>query len=230
MPRDWYHGELDELQREMMKMSELVELAIHRAVNSLAEKDMEMAGAVVRGEQEIDEMELKIEQHCLKLLALQQPMASDLRLIGTALKIVTDLERMADHAFDIARVTIKLAGQPLIKPLVDIPRMATIASEMTRAAIDAYVHHDVEMARRVIDRDDEVDRLYDQILRELLTYMMASPAVIQQAIQLLFVSGSLERIADHATNLGEWIIYMVTGERPKLNDSPMQINNNNNNA
>ena len=226
MPRDWYHGELEELQREMIKMSELVELAIYRAVKSLAEKDVAMAETVIKGEHDIDDMELQIEQHCLKLLALQQPMAGDLRLIGTALKIITDLERMADHAFDIARVTIKLADQPLIKPLVDIPRMANIAREMTRAAIDAYVRHDVEMARAVIERDDEVDRLYDQILRELLTYMMASPVVIQQAIQLLFVSGSLERIADHATNLGEWIIYMVTGERPNLNDSPSEANNN----
>lgn len=221
MPRDWYHGELDELQLELLKMSELVELSIFRAVKSLAEKDLDLARAVTKEEHAIDAMESDIEQHCLRLLALQQPMASDLRFIGTALKIVTDLERMADHALDIAKVTIKLAGQPLIKPLVDIPRMASIAREMTRAAIDAYGHKDAEGAKAVIARDDEVDQLYDQILRELLTYMMASPAVIAQAIQLLFVAGSLERIADHATNLGEWIIYMVTGEKPRLNDSPV---------
>lgn len=225
MPRDWYHGELDDLQRELLQMSELVELSIYRAVKSLAERDLGLAQAVIEGEHAIDDMESTIEQHCLRLLALQQPMASDLRFIGTALKIITDLERMADHAFDIARVTIKLSGQPLIKPLVDIPRMATIAREMTRSAIDAYVRKDPAGAKAVIARDDEVDRLYDQILRELLTYMMASPAVIAQAIQLLFVAGSLERIADHATNLGEWIIYMVTGERPRLNDSPPEDDN-----
>jgi phosphate transport system protein len=219
MPRDWYHGELDELQRELLKMSELVETSIYRAVKSLAEKNIDLAHEVMNEEHQIDEMEGVIEQHCLRLLALQQPMASDLRFIGTALKIVTDLERMADHAFDIAKVTVKLSGQPLIKPLVDIPRMAAIAREMTRSAIDAYGRQDVAGAKAVIALDDQVDRLYDQILRELLTYMMASPQVIAQAIQLLFVAGSLERIADHATNLGEWIIYMVTGERPRLNDS-----------
>lgn len=222
MPRDWYHAELDELQRELLKMSGLVELSISRAVKSLADKDVDLARAVAVEENAIDAMEDAIEQHCLRLLALQQPMASDLRFIGTALKIVTDLERMGDHALDISKVTIKLSGQPLIKPLIDIPRMATIAREMTRAALDAYVHKDVEGAKAVVARDDEVDRLNDQILRELLTYMMASPAVIAQAIQLLFVAGSLERIADHATNLGEWIVYMVTGDKPRLNDSPVE--------
>ncbi len=219
MPRDWYHEELDGLQRELLQMSGMVELSIFRAVKSLAERDAELARTVVHEEDAIDAMESTIEQHCLRLLALQQPLAGDLRLIGTALKIVTDLERMADHALDIARVTIRISSQPLMKPLIDIPRMANIAREMTRAAIEAYGRKDAAAARAVIERDDEVDLLYDQVLRELLTYMMASPPTISQAIQLLLVAGSLERIADHATNLGEWIIYMVTGERPRLNDS-----------
>lgn len=225
MPRDWYHEELDGLQRELLQMSGMVELSIFRAVKSLAERDVDLARTVVREEDAIDAMESTIEQHCLRLLALQQPMAGDLRFIGTALKIVTDLERMADHALDIARVAIRISNQPLMKPLIDIPRMANIAREMTRAAIEAYGKQDAAAARAVIERDDEVDLLYDQVLRELLTYMMASPATISQAIQLLLVAGSLERIADHATNLGEWIIYMVTGERPRLNDSSAESNN-----
>jgi phosphate transport system protein len=215
--RKSFHLELEELQQDLLRMGSLVEKAIAEAVRSLAERDLELAEKVVTGDDLIDGMELDIENRCLRLLALQQPMASDLRVIGTALKIVTDLERMADHASDIAKVTIRLQGQPLIKPLVDIPRMATIAREMTRQSLDAFVQRDVNMALAMIESDHEVDHLYSQIFRELLTYMMEDPRTIQQATYLLFVGMYLERIADHATNLGEWIIYMVTGEKKELN-------------
>lgn len=215
--RKSFHLELEELQQDLLKMGSLVEKAIADAVRSLAERDLELAEKVVAGDDLIDQMELDIENRSLRLLALQQPMASDLRVIGTALKIVTDLERMADHASDIAKVTIRLQGQPLIKPLVDIPRMAAIAREMTRQSLDAFVQRDVNMALAMIESDHEVDHLYSQIFRELLTYMMEDPRTIQQATYLLFVAMYLERIADHATNLGEWIIYMVTGEKKELN-------------
>lgn len=215
--RKSFHLELEELQQDLLRMGSLVEKAIAEAVRSLAERDLELAEKVVAGDDLIDTMELDIENRCLRLLALQQPMASDLRVIGTALKIVTDLERMADHASDIAKVTIRLQGQPLIKPLVDVPRMATIAREMTRQSLDAFVQRDVNMALAMIESDHEVDHLYSQIFRELLTYMMEDPRTIQQATYLLFVGMYLERIADHATNLGEWIIYMVTGEKKELN-------------
>lgn len=215
--RKSFHLELEELQQDLLRMGSLVEKAIAEAVRSLAERDLELAEKVVAGDDLIDDMELDIENRCLRLLALQQPMASDLRVIGTALKIVTDLERMADHASDIAKVTIRLQGQPLIKPLVDIPRMATIAREMTRQSLDAFVQRDVNMALAMIESDHEVDHLYSQVFRELLTYMMEDPRTIQQATYLLFVAMYLERIADHATNLGEWIIYMVTGEKKELN-------------
>jgi phosphate transport system protein len=215
--RKSFHLELEELQQDLLRMGSLVEKAIAEAVRSLAERDLELAEKVVAGDDLIDTMELDIENRCLRLLALQQPMASDLRVIGTALKIVTDLERMADHASDIAKVTIRLQGQPLIKPLVDVPRMAAIAREMTRQSLDAFVQRDVNMALAMIESDHEVDHLYSQIFRELLTYMMEDPRTIQQATYLLFVGMYLERIADHATNLGEWIIYMVTGEKKELN-------------
>lgn len=215
--RKSFHLELEELQQDLLRMGSLVEKAIAEAVRSLAERDLELAEKVVEGDDLIDTMELDIENRCLRLLALQQPMASDLRVIGTALKIVTDLERMADHGSDIAKVTIRLQGQPLIKPLVDIPRMATIARQMTRQSLDAFVQRDVNMALAMIESDHEVDHLYSQIFRELLTYMMEDPRTIQQATYLLFVGMYLERIADHATNLGEWIIYMVTGEKKELN-------------
>lgn len=211
--RKSFQQELNELQRDLIKMASLVERVIHDAVKSLAEKDLELAEKIVEGDDAIDQFNLSIEQKCLQLLALQQPMASDLRLIGTALKIITDLERMADHALNIAQITIRLGGEELIKPLVDIPRMAEIARKMVRAAIDAYVTGDAELAKEMIAWDDEVDDLRDQVFRELLVIMMEDPRTIRQATNLLLVSQHLERIADHATNFGGWIIYMVTGKR-----------------
>lgn len=199
-------------------MGTMVEEAVERAVRSLAEQDIALAQSVIDNDDAVDDLELDIEQRCMTLFALQQPMAADLRAIGTALKIITDLERMADHAVDIAKVTRRLEGQPLIKPLIDIPRMAAIGRTMVRDALSAYVNRDVDLAYRMIARDDEVDHLYSQIFRELLTYMLEDPRTTQQATYLIFVAKYLERIADHATNLGEWIIYMVTGERKELND------------
>lgn len=217
MSRKSFHAELDELQRDILRMGTLVEGQIDKAVRSLAQKDSNLAQDVILRDDMVDAMELDIERTCLELLALQQPMAADLRIIGTALKIVTDLERMADHAVDIARVTIRLEGQPLIKPLIDVPRMAEIAQSMIRDGLKAYVDQDMELAIRMVERDHDIDRLYSQVFRELLTYMMEDVAKITQATYLLFVASYLERIADHATNLGEWIIYMVTGERKELN-------------
>lgn len=217
MSRKTFHTELEELQRDILRMGTLVAEQIDKSVRSLATKSSELAREVVARDDVVDAMELDIERKCLELLALQQPMAVDLRIIGTALKIVTDLERMADHATDIARVTIRLEGQPLIKPLIDVPRMAEIAQGMIRESLKSYVDRDLELAMTMIKRDDEVDQLYGQVFRELLTYMMEDPSTITQATHLLFVASHLERVADHATNLGEWIIYMVTGERKELN-------------
>lgn len=218
MSRESFHGELHQLQQDLLRMGTLVEETIYKAVNSLKDRDVALAREVVAGDDLIDRMETDIEQRCLQLIALQQPLAGDLRAIGTALKIITDLERMADHAVDIAKVTLRLEGQPLIKPLVDIPRMAEIARSMLRDSLKAYVNRDVDLAMEMIKRDHEVDHLYNQIFRELLTFMIEDPKTITQATYLIFVAQFLERIGDHATNLGEWILYMVTGERRDLND------------
>ncbi len=218
MSRESFHSELHQLQQDLLRMGTLVEETIYKAVNSLKDRDVALAREVVAGDDVIDRMETDIEQRCLQLLALQQPLARDLRAIGTALKIITDLERMADHAVDIAKVTLRLEGQPLIKPLVDIPRMAEIARSMLRDSLKAYVNRDVDLAMEMIRRDHEVDHLYNQIFRELLTFMIEDPKTITQATYLIFVAQFLERIGDHATNLGEWILYMVTGERKDLND------------
>lgn len=209
---------LAELQQEILRMGSLVEQAIYNSVHSLASQDLDLAEQVISGDEIIDKLELEIEDRCLKLIATQQPIAKDLRRISTGYKIITDLERMADHAVDIAKVTRRLGGQPLIKPLVDIPRMAQITQKMVKDGLDAYVRSDVELAKSLCDADDEVDHIYSQIFRELLTYMMEDPRTITQATYLLFVGRYIERIADHATNIGERVVYLVTGEHPDLND------------
>ncbi len=217
MSRASFHTELKELQHQLMEMGVAVEEAIFYAVKSLADQDSTMAQQVIDRDDHIDAMEHKIEESCLRLLALQQPMASDLRVIGTALKIVTDLERMADHAVDIAEVTLKIGDQPLIKPLIDIPAMANIAKTMTRSALNAYVHRDQEAALTMIKLDDKMDALYKAIFDELLMMMTEDASVVTQATYLLHVALHLERIGDHCTNLGEWVIYMLTGVREDLN-------------
>jgi len=215
--RHAFDRSLAELQQEILRMGSLVEQAIYNSVHSLATQDVQLAEQVISGDQVIDHLETDIEDKCLKLIATQQPIAKDLRSISTGFKIITDLERMADHAVDIARITKRLAGQPLIKPLVDIPRMAKITQQMVKDGLDAYVRADVELAKQLCVADDEVDHIYSQIFRELLTYMMEDPRTITQATYLLFVGRYIERIADHATNIAERVIYLVTGERRDLN-------------
>lgn len=216
MARQTYDQALSDLQQEILKMASLVEEAIYKAVQSLAKQDVVLAQQVMDGDELIDQMEIDIEDRCLRLIALQQPIARDLRIISTAIRIISHLERMADHARHIARTTIRLDGQPLIKPLVDIPRMAILAQKMLKDSIDAYVRLDVDLAEQIGRDDDAVDALYSQVFRELLTYMMEDPRTIGQATHLIFVGRYLERIADHAQNIAEWIIFLVTGERKKF--------------
>ncbi|HWQ61996.1 MAG TPA: phosphate signaling complex protein PhoU [Negativicutes bacterium] len=211
--RQSYDQELEGLRTALLRMGDLVDKAIEDAVKSLAKQDEELAKKVIAGDDVIDQMEIDIEDKCMVLIARQQPLARDLRIISTGLKITTDLERMGDHAFDIAKVTLKLAKQPLIKPLVDIPRMARMSQQMLKDALEAYMKMDIALAERVCLADNEVDDLYQQVFRELLTYMMEDQRTIGQATQLIFVGRYLERIADHATNIAEWVIYLVTGQR-----------------
>ncbi len=215
--RQLFHAQLDGLKRDLLKMGVFVADAIRRSVDALATLDIPAARQVIADDDTVDRMLIDIQKRCLQLMALQQPMASDLRAIGTALKIVTDLERMADHATDIAKVTLRLEGEKLIKELVDIPRMAQRVQEMTREALEAYVHADVERARRMIEMDDEIDRTYRMIFDEVLEIMQSQPQYVRQVTYLLLVAMYLERVGDHATNLGEWTIYMVTGELKDMN-------------
>jgi phosphate transport system protein len=208
-----YDQELEALRQEILAMGYKVEQAIEMAIDSLVKQDVKLAEHVMNGDDEIDDMEVDIEDRCMVLIARQQPLAKDLRIIGTGMKIATDLERVGDHAFDIAKITIQLAGQHLIKPLVDIPRMAAMAQKMVLRSLEAYTKLDITLAEEVCRADDAVDDLYQQILRELLTYMLEDPRNITQSTQLLFVARYLERVADHATNIGEWVIYLATGQR-----------------
>lgn len=211
--RQNYDQELEQLRQSLLNMGMAVARAIDDAVTSLARQDVELARQVMEYDDQIDQMEIDIEDKCMVLIARQQPIARDLRIIGTGLKITTDLERMGDHAYDIAEITLEMANRPLIKPLVDIPRMAQMAQKMLKDALNAYIMLDISLAEQVCLNDDEVDNIYYQVFRELLTYMMEDPKTITQATRLIFVARYLERVADHATNIAEWTIYLVTGQR-----------------
>ncbi len=216
--RQGFHDQLRNLQHNIVRMGQLVAEMVEQATLSLARLDGELARRVIAGDDEIDRLQIDVQMQALQLMALQQPMARDLRVIATGIKLVTDLERMADHATDIAEVTVRLEGEALIKPLVDIPRMAALAQEMTREALDAYVRQDEAAARSMIDKDHQIDHLYREIFDELMAMMQKDPTIVRQATYLLHVAMHLERVGDHATNLGEWTIYMLTGELEELNN------------
>ena len=214
---DSLEHQLDKLKEDILKMGRLLQEQIYRSNRSLVDKDLELAREVIEKEDIIDKMELDIENKCLCLIALKQPMAGDLRFIGTALRIIVDLERMGDHAEDIAKIAIELYDQTYMKPLIDIPRMAQIVEDMLVIALKAFVEGDTALAMSLVDMERKVDGLYDDVFNELLSYMMRDQGNIPQATSLLLVAGHLERIADHATNLGEMVIYVVDGRRVDLN-------------
>jgi len=209
MERHHFEAELQGLRNQLLTMGGLVEERVHRAVHSLIHRGEEDARRVIASDNEINDLQMDIDNRCLKLLATQTPLAVDLRLITSAMKINADLERVGDQAVNIAESALVLIPQPPLKHLIDIPRMAMIAEKMIRDALDAFVKRDPELARDVLRRDDEVDELKDQVFRELLTYMMADPGTIQRALSLVLISRNLERIADHATNIAEDVIFIA---------------------
>jgi phosphate transport system protein len=204
-----FQKELEELKENLLKMATLVEEAINNAVQSLVKRDSELDKKTFEGEDRINAMEIAIEDTCLKLLALRQPMAIDLRFITSALKIVTDLERMGDQAFNIAERALSLNQEPQLKPYMDIPKMAEITQSMVKDVLDAFVNGDSKLARSVCERDDLIDGLNDQVFRELLTCMNSDPQTIKRATHLMIVCRCLERIGDHATNIAEDVIFML---------------------
>ena len=209
MERHHFESEMQALKSQLLTMGGLVENRIHRAVDSLIHRKEHEAQKVIDSDVEINDLQIEIDERCLKILATQTPVAVDLRFIAAAMKINSDLERMGDQAVNIAENTLKCLDKPPLKPFIDLPRMAALAQEMTRDALDAFVRRDAELARDVLRRDDEVDDLKDQVFRELLTYMMADPGTIERALSLILISRNLERVADHATNIAEDVIFLV---------------------
>jgi len=210
---------LAEIQEEMLVMADMVESAIQRSIQALKGRDVALARQVIADDVKINLKRYNTEERCLELIATQQPLAGDLRTIVAVLYMIVDLERIGDHAEGIAKIVVMLADEPPLKPYIDLPRMADIAVDMLRESLEAFKHRDAERARVVMNRDDEVDALYDQVYRELLTYMIEDPHTIERATHLIWVGHNLERMADRVTNICERVIYLVTGKVEELNVS-----------
>ena len=204
--------ELQELRQRLLWMGSLAERAVHNAVRALIDGNTKLAESVMEEEAAINSLQIEIDERVLRLLALQQPMAVDLRMITAAMKINADLERIGDQAVNIAQCVSFLLQYPQVKPYIDIPRMSELAEGMVKDALDSFVKRDVDLAKQILLRDETVDQLRDQLFRELITYMMERPSVILPAFQLTLVTRNLERVADHATNIAEDVIYMVLGQ------------------
>ncbi|NLU10465.1 MAG: phosphate signaling complex protein PhoU [Tepidanaerobacter acetatoxydans] len=217
-PRQWFDKDLDELNQEILKMGGIIEQQIYDAVESLISKDLGLAETVINRDDQVDELQQIIEDKCIRLVIRQQPMAKDMRAVFAGIKLVTDLERISDTAVNISRIAKRIIDEQYIKPLIDIPRMAKVAQDIVRVALDSFVRRNINMAESLFNMEEEIDHLYAQIFRELLVIMMENPKTISQATQLLMVARHLERIGDHSTNIGEMVVYLETGKRIKLND------------
>ena len=216
MTRFVYISQLRELRDDVVAMASMVDKAISRSVQALRQQDVNLAREVIAADHLINDHRWRTEERALLVIATQAPMASDLRVIAAVISIVTDLERMADHAAGIAKIVIETSNEPLLKPLVDIPRMADLARQMLADGISAFIEGDEARAREVAKKDDEVDVLYDQIFRELLTYMMADPTTINRATHLLWAAHNVERIGDRTTNICERVVFAVTGSMTEI--------------
>ena len=212
MPREDFEGNLKGLEDDVVQLSSRVEKAIFKSIEALKERDITASQKVVDDDDVIDEEQQAIEDRCIDLIALEAPMAGDLRVLIAAMMVANELERMGDYAEGIAKISLSMGNLPPLKPLIDIPRMADKSVDMLRRSTQAFVNRDVESATAVLLADDEVDDIYEQVYRELLTYMMADPSTIQRATYLLWVAHDLERVADRTTNIAERVIYLVTGE------------------
>ena len=208
-------NQLQRIQDELLQIGGLVESSISKALEALKNRDLEASRQVVEDDDVIDFRQLALEEQCIDMLALQQPMGGDLRTLVSVLQIASELERMGDYAEGIAKISLRMGDVPLLKPLIDIPRMGEMSTRMLRNSLRALVNHDNAAARQVSIDDDEVDALYDQVFRELLTYMIEDPRTIRRATYLIWVAHDLERIADRATNIAEKVIYVTTGVLPR---------------
>lgn len=208
---NWFHDELDALNTHLLEMGSMIEYAIETGVQAMEQRNAELARTIVSYDREIDQKEREIESQCLKLLLRQHPVARDLRFISAALKMVTDMERVGDQAADISEIVSYIAQEGYIKQLEHIPKMAEKAVHMVKRAVDAFINRDLDLARAVIDMDDEVDGLFDVIKRELIELIHQNSDMGAQALDLLMIAKYFERIGDHAVNIAEWVVFAITG-------------------
>jgi phosphate transport system protein len=214
--RATFHKKLKTIQDDVIAMGSMVEKAVERSIDALKNRDLGLAQQVIRDDQKINRKRFKIEEDCVSLIATQQPMAGDLRVIIAVLSIITDLERIGDHAEGVAKIVLMIGDEPPLKPLIDIPLMAEKTVKMLRQSLDSFINHNADTARQVASEDDEVDNLYTQVFRELLTFMAEDPRTITRATRLIWVAHNLERSADRVTNICERVVFTVTGKMEEI--------------
>jgi len=217
--RTTFHKKLREIQDDVLIMGSMVEKATSRSIDALKDRDLKKAREVIAEDSKINNKRFNIEEKCVQLIATQQPMASDLRTIIGVLNIITEIERIGDHAEGIAKIVVMIGDEPLLKPLIDIPRMAEKVNDMLHRSLDALINRDADAAKQIVSEDDEVDNLYDQVFRELLTFMAEDPKTITRATRLIWVAHNLERSADRVTNICERVVFTVTGKMEEINAS-----------
>ena len=219
MTRELFSRELNHIQEEVIAMGGMVATAINASIEALKNRDLEKAKEIINNDLNVNQKRWDIEEQCLQLIATQQPAARDLRLLAAVLVIITELERIGDYAEGIAKINILMGDEPLLKPLIDIPRMAQKAIDMLHRSLEAFINGDAETARLICNEDDEVDDLWNQVYRDLLTYMIQDPQTINRATYLIWVAHNLERIADRVTNICERTVFLVTGRMEEMNVS-----------
>jgi phosphate transport system protein len=217
--RTVFHKRLKEIQDDILVMGSMASKAILRSIEALKNRDMELAHQIIADDKKVNQKRFEIEEKCIELIATQQPMASDLRTIVAVLNIVSEVERIGDYAEGIAKIAIMIGDEPSLKPLIDIPRMAEKTVDMLRRSLDAFINHDAEAAKKISVEDDTVDQLYDQVFRELLTFMVEDPKTITRATRLIWVAHNLERAADRVTNICERVVFVVTGKMEEIGAS-----------
>lgn len=219
MPRQVYHKALKELEDEVAAMADMVKGAVKSSIDALKNRDIPVSQKIIKDDSIINKKRFDIEEKCLLLIATQQPMANDLRELAAILSIITDLERIGDHAEGNAKINLLLGDKPLVKPLIDIPKMAEIGIDMLDNSIRTFIEWDAETAKKIGQRDDEVDAIYDKTYKELLMLMIKDPTIVEGATYLIWVLHNLERIADRVTNIAERVVFMVTGRMEEMNVS-----------
>ena len=217
--RTAFHKHLQEVEGDVLKMGNMVVKAIERAIEALKKRDLALAHQIIADDAQINGQRFSIEENCIGLIATQQPMASDLRIIVAVLNIITELERIGDYAEGIAKIVILIGDEPPLKPLIDIPRMAEITLEMINTSLQSFITRDVDLARKAVSLDSVVDGLYDQVFQELLTIMMLDPKTTNRATRLIWVAHNLERAADRSTNISERVVFTVTGKMEEIGAS-----------